>query len=155
MIATKFKRILYPMKKIRDCTVNIEAHQAINLVKPIGLLTPRPLLTKSSDPLFNVIHVWLSLLTRTLYEVTQSLLVMLWEREGQVMRGRKKREERYPVRLNSTQMGILRWSWGQHLENIQTSRFLNRWMLVNKYCGLVDHNGMPYCTISNHTTCFT
>lgn len=37
-------------------------------------------LTKSSEPFFSVIQVWLSLLTMTLYEVTQSLL-SVWGKE--------------------------------------------------------------------------
>lgn len=45
------------------------------------------LLTKSSEPFFSVIQVWLSLLTITLYEVTQSLLLIL-ENQGDERRKR-------------------------------------------------------------------
>ncbi len=60
----------------------------------------RLLLTKSSEPFFSVIQVWLSLLTMTLYEVTQSLLLILENQGGE----RKKRNI-----LSGLQMQMKHW----------------------------------------------
>lgn len=81
------------------------------------------LLTKSSEPFFSVSQVWLSLLTMTLYEVTQSLLLTLKENEGR----RERTEISCQVNFNANQ--VQRWLWGSCSAHMQTRLIPTRWKL--------------------------
>ena len=79
----------------------------------------RLLLTKSCEPFFSVTQVWLSLLTMTLYEVTQSLL----STEEKKLRIRGKKRD-IPCKC--------KWQWGSSSAHIQTRLILTGWKSVKE-----------------------